>query len=154
MTSLILTACLVSGIPLGVCRAETTTTNLEPWATDTLALTPSWATESWQRYAAGIVAGETVPGCSLCDLWIACTIRRDVERGYSPWRLHPGRWHGWREPHESHREAIRMALTPDGCDEIPHCRYLGNVRDFQYNWASRGPGYVIGNTRGLIVCVP
>jgi hypothetical protein len=117
----------------------------------------AWATPYWRNtYAPSIVAGETVPGCSECDLMIACTLYNDVvEGGYSPFRLYgnPGRWHGWKKPRQQHIDAVQKALD-GGCSSLPRCIRLGNRTDFQYNWTHMGPAVVVGNQRGLIICVP
>ena len=117
-----------------------------------------WATPRWVHDAAGIVAGETVHDCATCDMWIACTIVEDVTlRGYHPWRLRLGRWHGWREPRERHWEAVRDALE-GRCAKIPECAYLGSFSDYLGHWryglAEEQLAHVIGNQRGAIVCVP
>jgi len=147
--------CIATGMAAGICRAE----GLDL----PLALTPEWATPEWIYDAAGIVAGETVPNCTECDSWIACTIVADVvERGYHPWRLRPteagksGRWYGWRRPGERHLNAIRDALA-DGCENVPVCAYLGSASDYLGNWrfglASERRVFVIGNRFGAIACV-
>ena len=161
MTPLILAACLLMGLPAGTCRAEAQAQDLTAWAqtvhTEQAALEPEWATLDWRDYAASIVAGESPPACAICDLWIACTLRRDVERGLSPWELYgkDRRWHGWRDHFTpANREAVDTALRADGCDDVPRCRYLGNTRDFQYNWTGAGvEARITGNAQGLVVCV-
>ena len=137
-----LVACLMVGVSSGPCHV----------ASPTKPATPTWATPAVQEHLAGIVAGETVLGCPKCDLWIACTIRRDIERGWNPWLLHPGRWHGWKAPSDSHRASIAVALSLGGCANVPRCKYLGNIRDYRLNWTSH-PAIVIGTPRGLIACV-
>ena len=158
ITPWILSACLLTGIPVGECRAEAMAQDLTAWSMEIhaaqAAAAPPWATPAWQNYAAHIVAGESPAGCAVCDLWIACTIRRDVERGWAPWNL-AGRWHGWQATTTSaQREAVTVAMQAGGCDAVPRCRYLGNTRDFQYNWTGTGAALVVGNKHGLIVCVP
>ena len=149
-------ACLVTSLVAGSCYAPL------PPAPPPL---PTWATPRWIRDAAGIVAGETVPYCDECDLWIACAVVEDVTlRGYHPWRLRPaeedgpGRWHGWREPGERHRAAVEKALSVDGCSEVPTCAYLGSLNDYAGNWrfelASERQVLVIGNGHGAMVCIP
>jgi len=143
----LLAVCLAAA-PMGVCQAEAldvAAPGIPDW--------PAWASAAWQEYAASIVAGESVPGCEQCDLWIACTIVDDVARGHDPWRLHPGRWHGWGRPSAAHRWAVRRALSPGGCAQVPRCRYLGNVRDYLTCWNGMGPGLIIGNEIAGIVCV-
>jgi len=113
-----------------------------------------WATPAWQRYAGHIVAGESPAGCQECDQVIACTLINDVKRGYSPWRLHPGRWHGWRKHvTPAQQRAVSLAVTTNVCFSLPVCKFLGNARDFQYNWTHLGPGTVWGNRNGLVICV-
>jgi len=138
-------ACLVTGLAAGPCLAA-----LPPQS-------PDWATPRWVYDAAGIVAGETVHDCSECDEWIACTVVGDVTlRNYHPWRLRPGRWHGWRRPGEQHLEAVRDALM-GGCTDTPVCAYLGSASDYLGRWrfglARERPALVIGNSRGAIVCI-
>ena len=120
---------------------------------------PEWATQRWIRDAAGIVAGETVPNCATCDLWIACTIVEDVTlRDYHPWRLRPGRWHGWRRPSERHLVAVEKALGAGGCSAAPTCAFLGSASDYLGIWrfglAQGELCHVIGNRHGAIICVP
>lgn len=124
---------------------------------------PAWATDAWIHDAAGIVAGETVPNCAECNLWIACAVVEDVTlRGYHPWRLRPtekdkpGRWHGWREPSERHLGAIEDALGR-GCGAIPECAYLGSFSDYTLHWryglASERRALIIGNRHGAMACI-
>lgn len=120
-------------------------------------LLPGWATPRWIHDAAGIVAGETVHDCATCDRWIACTVVKDVTlRGYHPWRLRPGRWHGWRRPGERHLTAVEAALKGE-CRDTPECAYLGSLSDYTRNWrfnlAREQQVSAIGNSRGVIVCV-
>lgn len=147
-------ACLVTSLVAGPCYAS-----LPP------ALPPKWATPKWIRDAAGIVAGESVPGCDECDSWIACTVVEDVTlRGYHPWRLRPteadrpGRWHGWREPGERHLTAVAKALSAGGCLGVPTCAFLGNWNDYLGNWrfglAHERQVLAVGNSAGVVVCVP
>ena len=148
--------CIVTGVAAGICHAEGPDLPL--------ALTPEWATPEWIYDAAGIVAGETVPNCTECDSWIACTIVADVEeRGYHPWRLRAAvaggsaRWYGWRRPSDHHLDAVRMALG-GRCADVPVCAYLGSLLDYAENWrfdlARKESCHVIGNQFGAIVCVP
>lgn len=119
---------------------------------------PAWATERWRDYAAHIVAGESVHNCEDCHLWIACTVVRDVAlRGYWEYGLHPGRWHGWKNPRPEHQEAVARAVTRGGCAGVPVCSYLGNVRDYngwRHGLANEVQSHIIGNEYGAIVCVP
>ena len=151
--------CLIACLTAGVCISLPC--NARPPAPPPL---PDWATREWVHDAAGIVAGETVPDCAECDLWIACTIVGDVEeRGYHPWRLRPaeadkpGRWYGWRGPRARHYEAVEKALR-DGCTKVPECAYLGSLSDYALIWrfglASERQVLVIGNGRGAMACVP
>lgn len=121
-----------------------------------------WATEEWRVEATHILAGETVQNCPECDRWVACTMVRDVIRGRChPNNLHPGRWHGWSDhPRPHHREAVEQALRPFGlgCRDVPVCRYLGNLDDYEH-WLETGlaseiPSHTIGTSLGAIVCVP
>lgn len=150
MVNTCLTACLTTGICLSL-----------PCEPPPL---PAWATPRWVRDAAGIVAGETVPNCAECDLWIACTVVGDVEeRGYHPWRLRPaeadrpGRWNGWRGPRERHMAAIEDALKGK-CAGVPTCAFLGSLSDYTGRWryglARERQVLVIGNGRGAMACIP
>ena len=116
---------------------------------------PAWATQQVTYHMAGIVAGETVPGCEICHLWIACTIKRDIEGGQYP---HSGRWHGYRTPRPEHLAAVEAALHSQGCFSVPTCAYLGNLNDYRYWSAGRlAQGvscHLVGNRHGAIVCVP
>ena len=151
----VLQVCLAAGYAAGICHTLLPS-DIPPPAPPPL---PAWATSRWVYDAAGIVAGETVPHCAECDLWIACTVMRDVaERNYHPWRLRPGRWHGWREPREQHLEAVEGALEAGGCLGVPTCAYLGSLSDYAGNWrfglAHERQVLVIGNRYGAIVCIP
>lgn len=146
----ILQLCLAAGYASGVCRTLLPADIPPP-------LPPGWATAAWVHDAAGIVAGETVPDCAECDLWIACAVFEDVTlRNYHPWRLRPGRWHGWREPGERHWEAVRAALR-GGCEDAPECAFLGSLRDYNLGWrfglASEKVSCIIGNKYGVIACI-
>lgn len=128
----LLVFCLVIGVTPEKCHTELNTClSAQP---------PSWATVGWQDYAAHIVAGEGVPGNKEAALWIACTIRRDVERGWGPYLLYPGRWHGWGYPDEISEEAVALSLTKNGCRKVEKCMYLGNSADYFNNWQHLGPG--------------
>lgn len=150
-----------TAIPVILCIATLLTTSGipdEPGAPPRESERYEFATDTWVEYAAGIVAGETVVGCTDCDLFVACTMVRDVAMGgYCPYCLHPGRWHGKKTPRDEHREAVWQAVQPGGCRDVPVCRYLGSERDYR-GWRSglaRGvQSYIIGNERGAIVCVP
>ena len=97
---------------------------------------PTWATARWQNYAAHIVASEA-RGVPSADIVIACTLLKDIERGWHPWRLYPGRWHGYGPPDEADRQAIIDALTSRACDDIPVYKYVGNLRDLRH-WKAVG----------------
>ena len=144
--------CLAACLAAGVCLSLPC--NVRPPPSPPL---PEWATREWIHDAAGIVAGETVPQCAECDLWIACAVVEDVTlRDHRPWRLRPGRWHGWRRPGERHLAAIKDALR-DRCEDIPTCAYLGSLSDYSLTWrfslAKERPSYIIGNAHGVMVCV-
>ena len=96
---------------------------------------PLWATERWVDFASHIVASEA-RGVPQADLVIACTMVRDVEKGWYPWALR-SRWFGWGRPDAKDIRAVEDSLTQGGCDEIPDYRYVGNFRDVQY-WRSIG----------------
>ena len=146
----VLQLCLAAGYASGVCHTLLPGDIPPP-------LLPDWATDAWVYEAAGIVAGETVPDCAECDLWVACTIVGDEElRGYHPWRLRPGRWHGWREPRERYLTAVEKALEGK-CAGVPTCAFLGSLSDYTGHWryglASEQQVFVIGNKFGAIACV-
>jgi hypothetical protein len=145
-------ACLITSLAVGACYAP-----VPP------PLPPDWATDAWIYDAAGIVAGETVHDCAICDQWIACTVVEDVTlRGYHPWRLRPreedgpGRWLGWRRPGERHLAAVKKALE-GGCTDAPECAFLGSLSDYTGNWrfglAHERQIFVIGNQWGVIACI-
>jgi hypothetical protein len=145
--------CLAAAFAAGACRALLG--DFHPPAPPPL---PAWATQEWVYDAAGIVAGETVHRCAECDLWIACTVVGDVTlRGYHPWRLRPGRWHGWRRPGVRHLAAVEDALR-GGCVSAPDCAYLGSLSDYLGHWryglAGKRRVLVIGSQWGVIVCIP
>ena len=132
MTNIILALCIVTGAPLGACWAEVQDEldrNFYPRA-------PHWATDAWRDYAAHIVASEA-RGVPAADIVIACTLIRDVERGFRPWNLHPGRWHGFGKPDEADIQAVTDALLSPACVHIPRYKYVGNFRDAQY-WTRSG----------------
>jgi len=91
MISLILVACLATGVPMGVCRAEVAggavVEDFPVWVE-----VPTWATDHWENYAAHIVASEA-RGVPQADIVVACTILRDIEGGHGPWNLQ-SRWYG------------------------------------------------------------
>ena len=150
----VLQVCLAAGYAAGICHTLLPS-DIPPPAPPPL---PAWATQQWIYDAAGIVAGETVRDCIVCDLWVACTVVEDVtRRNYHPWRLRPGRWHGWRRPGERHLAAIGDALE-GGCASAPICAYLGSLSDYTGNWrfglASERQVLAIGGRHGVIVCVP
>lgn len=129
MISLILVACLLSGAPCGVCRAEIASgATIDDFPVQVEV--PAWATERWQDYAAHIVASEA-RGVPQADIVVACTILRDIERGWGPWVL-GDRWFGYGSPDEADRQAVKDALFTDACEAVPEYRYVGNFRDAQY----------------------
>ena len=85
-----------------------------------------WATERWRDWAAHIVASEA-RNVDSADLVVACTMVRDVERGWHPWALR-GRWYGWGPPDAKDREAVERALAGE-CTGVPVYRYVGNLSD-------------------------
>jgi len=97
---------------------------------------PAWATEAWREWASHIVASEA-RGVPQADIVVACTMVRDVARGWHPWALR-GRWFGWGPPDEADREAVDAALT-GGCVGVPDYAFVGNYRDAQL-W--RRMGYI------------
>ena len=118
MISLILiAACLATGASHGVCLAE--------GGFDTKFNVPAWATLAWQDYAAHIVASEA-RGVPQADIVVACTLIRDVEKGYNL-----SRWFGYGPPDEADRRAVEDALFTDACKDVPNYRYVGNFRDAQ-----------------------
>lgn len=127
--------------PHGICKAEE----------DFLKGTPSWATEEWKNFASHIVAGEIPYGCEECALVTACTIRRDVERGWNPWNLRQ-RWYGWKQPTEMALNAVEESLSTMGCACVPDCKFLGNQNDYNWNWSPQ-PFIEFGNDNGKSVCV-
>lgn len=119
--------CLLMGIPMGVCKAE------EPHLTYG-EVSPAWATPQWRDFAAHIVASEArnVPEA---DIVVACTLRRDVERGWNPWRLRD-RWFGWGPPEIADIAAVTSSLN-GGCADVPTYLYVGNITDVLL-WTQRG----------------
>ena len=127
-----------------------------------LILSPMLYTQSFENYASSIIAGESVPGCIECHRLIACTILNDaqkrIDRGVSPYTLHPGRWHGFnRNFSEEHVEALQWALDTK-CEGMPACKYLGNMNDYKY-WLRNGginniQAVIVGNKVAAVVCVP
>jgi hypothetical protein len=79
---------------------------------------------------ASIVTGEYIRGSYNSALWAACTIRFDLERGYSVGTLHPGRWHGYSSPPTKDAiMAVERAFDSDACEVVPTCMFLGNGSD-------------------------
>ena len=140
MSTIVLALCLLMAEPHGVCARASPPT-------------PVWATIEWVGYASHIVAGEAPSNCEVCNRWIACTIVRDIQRGYNPWNLYPGRWHGWKSYGPAHKLAVQQALNPAFCRGIPRCIYLGNEKDYRFSWSRYGPAIIVGNRNGTIVCV-
>lgn len=128
MISLILVACLLSGAPTGVCRAEIACGAVAEDFPVQVEV-PTWVTEHWMNYAAHIVASEA-RGVPQADIVIACTILRDIERGHGPWNLQ-SRWFGYGPPDKADRQAVKDALYTDACEDVPEYRYVGNFRDAQ-----------------------
>jgi len=89
---------------------------------------PEWATDAWQDWAAHVVASEArdVPSA---DLVVACTMVRDIERGWPPWAL-DRRWFGYGPPDEADYAAVRQAVN-GGCGDVPHYKFVGNFQDAQ-----------------------
>lgn len=128
MISLILVACLLAGTPHGVCAAEIACGAVaEDFPVQ--VETPTWATESWRDYAAHIVASEA-RGVPAADIVVACTILRDIKKGWPPFGLGE-RWFGYGPPDEADRQAVKDALYTDACEDVPAYRYVGNFRDAQ-----------------------
>ena len=134
MISLILMACLLTGAPRGVCLAEVASgAVIEDFPAQVEV--PNWATENWMDYAAHIVASEA-RGVPQADIVVACTLIRDVEKGWPPMRLGK-RWFGYGTPDEADRQAVWDALFTSACENVPAYRYVGNIRDAQL-WRSTG----------------
>jgi len=85
----------------------------------------------WEsRTVASIVTGEYIRGSYSSALWVACTIRFDLERGYSVSTLRPGRWHGY--SNQSTKDAtiaVNRAFEGSACEVVPTCMFLGNGSD-------------------------
>lgn len=150
MNALIL-ACILAGTPMGICQAE-----FEPLSPPEPPALPIWATEAWMDFAAHIVASEA-RGVPQADIVVACTMVRDIDRGWHPWSLQD-RWFGWGAPDAEDRLAVRRALE-EGCDEVPVYRYVGNFRDAQHfravGMAGKGPLDLYLGPRGqAVVGVP
>lgn len=129
MISLILVACLLTGAPRGVCLAEAASgACIEDFPVRVEV--PTWATENWRDYAAHIVASEA-RGVPQADIVIACTLIRDVEKGWPPMGLGK-RWFGFGPPDAADRQAVQDALYTDACEDVPDYRYVGNFKDAQY----------------------
>lgn len=96
---------------------------------------PGFATGAWIDYAAHIVASEArnVPAA---DIVIACTLIRDVERGWNPWNLRR-RWFGYGAPDAQDLMAVRNAVYTRACEAVPRYKFVGNIRDVYY-WRSIG----------------
>jgi len=156
-TSLFLAACIATGGSLGVCRAEAIL------GTDILATPyPQWASEEWVEFAAHIVASEAA-GVPEARIVVACTMVRDVERGWHPWALRK-RWFGWGWPSAGDFAAVRSALNGVNgkygeCYKIPSYKYVGNLRDAQH-WRRTGVigsgpyDLYVGPTGNTVVGVP
>lgn len=134
------TVVLAAGVALGL------PTNTEPWATD-----------AWIDFAAHIVASEArnVPSA---DIVVACTLLRDIKRGWHPWDLRK-RWFGYGPPDDKDRAAVLDALYTSACRKVPHYKYVGNIRDV-YHWRAvkmigGGPfDLFVGPTGSTVVGVP
>ena len=122
MISLILIMCLATGASRGVCLAE--------MGFDTEFNAPHWVTENWMDYAAHIVASEA-RGVPQADIVIACTLIRDVEKGWPPMELGK-RWFGYGSPDAADRKAVEDALFTEACEDVPEYRFIGNFKDAQY----------------------
>lgn len=96
---------------------------------------PVFATGAWIDYAAHIVASEArnVPAA---DIVIACTLLRDVERGWHPWNLRR-RWFGYGTPDAKDVAAVRNAVYTRACEAVPEYKFVGNLKDV-YLWRSIG----------------
>jgi len=114
----LLMACLALGYPMGMCQAIDADPEYQP---------PKWATPEWKDFASHIVASEA-RGVESADIVIACTLIRDIERGWHPWELRK-RWFGWGTPDKKDIEAVNQSLTKDGCANIPEYKYVGNIND-------------------------
>ncbi len=124
---------------------------------ETEYLLPTWGSPAWMDFASHIVAGEAAD-TDEARLVTACTLRHDVERGWSPWLLR-NRWFGWKRPADKHREAVHQAMLETSCLHRPRCKYVGNLADLAY-WRRTG---MVGDVAVLVwmdtrgkstVCVP
>ena len=79
------------------------------------------------------MAGET--GNVEAKLVVACTLVRDVERGWGRWNLR-GRWYGWKRPSALDVQAVYDALS-GGCGGVPVYRYVGSETDY-LRWKAKG----------------
>lgn len=152
MVNLWLASCLLAA-PAGVCRAEIQTGYPLVIPVDY----PAWATEYCIDHIAHIVASEA-RGVPSADLAVACTIIRDIERGYTCWSLTPGRWKGYGAPDALDYAAVRTALS-GGCDHIPEFSYLGNLNDarwfYSHNLVITQPlSLWLGPTGSAVVGIP
>jgi len=152
-TLLTLAICASLGIPHGICRAEIADGY---WSTESPPVAPAWTTVAWRDFAAHIVASEA-RGVPAADLAVACTLSRDVERGWDPWALRR-RWFGWGNPDSADRAAVDRAVN-GGCDNIPHFKYVGNLNDLRHwhavGMVGDGPFVLyIGAGGGAVVGVP
>jgi hypothetical protein len=149
----VLVACIAAGYPFGICVAEAPHLSADHFVL--APELPGWATAEWQHYAAHIVASEA-RGVPDADIVVACTMVRDVERGWHPWGLRD-RWFGWGPPDDRDRAAVAQAVSGD-CDGVPDYAYVGNFQDAQL-W--RELGYItgrvdlyLGDNGGAVVGVP
>ena len=153
-TAIFMSTCLMIA-PAGVCRAEVA----GGWPLHVADEYPAWASESWIIYASHIVSSEARNVLSA-DLPVACTLIRDVQRGYHPWALYgnPGRWHGWGTPDAADYAAVRTALG-GGCGGVPNFRYFGSWRDLDYfrrmGWLGEQPlSLYVGAGGACVVGIP
>lgn len=159
--NLAIAACLVLGLPHGVCRAE-----IEFWsdfaspAIDQRAPIPAWVSPAWVESAARIVSGEAA-NCDGARLITACTIYNDITvRGWQPWTLVTtrGRWKGRNIPHQADYDAVEAAIS-GACENQPVCLYLGNWQDYR-GWIRSGlidgnqPALVWSDRHSDSVCIP
>lgn len=115
-----------------------------------------WAGDGWAAWAAHIVAGET-RGVPSARLAVACTLTRDVERGWDPWALRD-RWYGWSDPTDADLAAVETALA-GGCGDVPEFRFVGNLQDLALwrgrGWVGDGPFVLYAGSDGqYVVGVP
>lgn len=103
---------------------------------------------------AHIVAGEAIQGSYTSSLWAACTIKADLERGYTTHTLTGNRWRGWAEPRSIHREAVKNAFGTSACETVPDCLYLGSGTDWRLYWQDKqGRVHRIISSDQEMVCV-